>query len=78
MRRRRELFERERQVAAKLPDLSLRILDHARDHGRVNIADAVILTGARRNTLKQHFKPLRKRGLLAGHGEARGAWCSLH
>ena len=34
-------------------------------------------TGASRNTLKLHFKTLRERGLLALHGQGRGAWCSL-
>lgn len=77
MRRLREKVERERLLVAKLPDLSIRIMDHARDHGRVTIADAVILTGASRNTLKLHFKALRERGLLALHGEGRGAWYSL-
>ena len=77
MRRLREKVERERLLAAKLPDLSLRILDHARDHGRVTIADAVVLTGVSRNTLKLHFKALRKRGLLVLHGEGRGAWYSM-
>ena len=74
MRRLREKVEREWLLVATLPDLSLRILDHARDHGRVTIADAVVLTGASRNTLKLHFKALRERGLLALHGEGRGAW----
>ncbi len=77
MRRLREKVERERLLLAKLPDLSIRILDHARDHGRVTVADAVILTGASRNTLKLHFRALRQRGLLALHGEGRGAWYSM-
>ena len=64
MRRLREKVERERLLVAKLPDLSLRMLDHARDHGRDTIADAVVLTGASRNTLKLHFKALRERELL--------------
>jgi hypothetical protein len=64
MRRLREKVERERLLVATLPDLSIRILDHARDHGRVTVADAVVLTGASRNTLKLHFKALRERGTL--------------
>jgi Fic family protein len=77
MRRMREKVEREWLLTSKLPDLSLRILDHARDHGRVTIADAVAITGASRNTLRLHFKTLRERGLLALHGQGRGAWYSL-
>jgi Fic family protein len=77
MRRLREKVERERLLISKLPELSLRILDHARDHGRVTIADAVVLTGASRNTLKLHFRALREQGLLTLHGEGRGTWYSL-
>jgi Fic family protein len=77
MRRLREKVERERLLLARLPDLSIRILDHARNHGRITIGDAVTLTGASRNTLKLHFKALRERGLLVLHGQGRGAWYSL-
>jgi Fic family protein len=77
MRRLREKVERERLLLAELPELAARILDHARDHGRITIADAVALTGASRNTLKVHFKSLRERGLLELHGQGRGAWYSL-
>ncbi len=77
MRRLREKVERERLLLAKLPDLSIRILDHAREHGRITIADAVTITGASRNTLKLYFKTLRERGFLVLHGEGRGAWYSL-
>ena len=55
-------------VVAKLPDLAIQTLDHARDHGRVTIADAVTITGASRNTLKLHFKTLRDQGFLELHG----------
>ncbi|WP_295392947.1 Fic family protein [uncultured Thiodictyon sp.] len=77
MRRLREKVERERLLLARLPELATRILDQARDHGRISISDAVTLTGASRNTLKLHFKALRERGLLVLHGEGRGAWYSL-
>ncbi len=77
MRRLREKVERERLLLAQLPDLAVQILDHARDHGRITIAEAVVVTGASRNTLKLHFKTLRERGLLALHGQGRGAWYSL-
>jgi len=77
MRRLREKVERERLLLARLPGLAIQILDHARDHGRVTIADAVAITGASRNTLKLHFNTLRERGLLALHGQGRGAWPSL-
>jgi Fic family protein len=77
MRRLRGKVERERLLLAKLPSLAIQILDHARDHGRVMIGDAVAITGASRNTLKLHFKTLRERGLLVLHGQGRGTWYSL-
>jgi len=77
MRRLREKVERERLLLARLPDLSIGLLDHARDHGRISIGEAQTLTGANRNTLKLHFKALRERGLLVLHGQGRGAWYSL-
>ena len=77
MQRLREKVEREKLLLAKLPDLSIQILDHVRDHGRITVGDAVTLTRASRNTLKSHFKMLRERGLLVLHGRGRGAWYSL-
>jgi Fic family protein len=77
MRRLRDKVERERLLVAKLPDLSIQILDHARDHGRITIADAVTFTGSSRNTLKLHFKALKEQGLLVLHGQGRGAWYCL-
>ena len=77
MRRLRKKVERERLLLGTLPELAVQILDHARDHGRVTIGAAVAITGASRNTLKLHFKTLRERGLLALHGQGRGAWYSL-
>jgi hypothetical protein len=69
--------ERERLLLACLPDLSIQLLEHARDHGRISLGEAETLTGANRNTLKLHFKALRERGLLVLHGQGRGAWYSL-
>jgi len=48
-------IEREKIVLAALPQLSARIIEHAREHGRIIIGDMVRLTGTSRNTLKQHF-----------------------
>lgn len=77
MRRLRQKVEREKLLLEKLPELSVKILDHVRDHGRVTVSDAVRFTGASRNTLKPHFKSLLERGLLTLHGRGRGAWYSL-
>ena len=70
-------IERERIVLASLPELSLQIVDFAREHGRVTIGEAVRLTGASRNTLKQHFRSLVERGHLNQHGKGRGVWYEL-
>src|SRR5271166_5858292 len=51
-------IERERLVLTALPELSVRILEYAREHGRVTMADMIRLTGASRNTLKEHFRRL--------------------
>ena len=70
-------IEREKFLASSLPELSLRILDHARQHGRVSIGDVIKLTGASRNTLKQQFRQLVEKGRLAKHGGGRTTWYTL-
>ena len=69
--------ERERIVLAALPNLSLQIVEFAREHGRVTIGDAIKLTGVSRNTLKQHFRNLDERGHLNQQGSGRGVWYEL-
>lgn len=77
VRRLRKKVERERIVLAALPDLSLQIVEFAREHGRVTMAEAIKLTGASRNTLKQHFRGLSERHHLERHGSGRGVWYGL-
>jgi len=69
--------EREKLVLAPMPELSMRIVEFAREHGRVTIGEAVKLTGVSRNTLKQHFRALVERGTLNQHGSGRGVWYDL-
>ncbi len=69
--------ERERLVLASLPELSLQIVEFAREHGRVTIGQAMKLTGVSRNTLKQHFRALVERGHLKQRGSGRGVWYEL-
>ena len=69
--------EREKLVLAALPELSLHIVEFAREHGRITIGEAVKLTGASRNTLKQHFRALVEHGHLNQHGSGRGVWYEL-
>ncbi len=70
-------IERERLVLSSLPELSVKILDQAREHGRVSIGDMVKITGASRNTLKQYFRLLVEKGHLTMHGKGRTVWYSL-
>ena len=77
VRRLEKKVEREKVVLAAMPELSLQIVDFAREHGRVTIGEAIKLTGASRNTLKQHFRSLVERGTLNQHGSGRGVWYDL-
>jgi len=77
VRRLEKKVEREKLVLAALPELSLQIVEFAREHGRVSIGDAIKLTGASRNTLKLHFRSLTKLGHLKQHGRGRGVWYDL-
>lgn len=78
VRRLEKKIEREKIVLATLPALSLQIVEFAREHGRVTIGEVIKLTGASRNTLKQHFRSLVERGTLDQHGGGRGVWYDLH
>jgi Fic family protein len=77
MKRLAKKSEREKIVLSSLPDLSLHILDHAREHGRVSMGDIIKLTGASRNTLKQQFRQLVDKGHLTKHGGGRTTWYTL-
>ena len=77
VRRLEKKVEREKIVLASMPELSLKIVEFAREHGRVTIGGIIKLTGASRNTLKQHFRALVERGALNQHGSGRGVWYDL-
>ncbi len=77
MKRLEKKVEQEHLVLAALPELSLQILEYARDHGRVTVKDMVILTGASRNTLKEHFRKLVENRQLTMQGKGRGVWYRL-
>jgi Fic family protein len=69
--------EREKLVLATLPELSVQILDYTRNHGRVTIGDIIRITGANRNTLKEHFRRLIELGHLTRYGIGKGSWYTL-
>ncbi|MHB8472898.1 MAG: Fic family protein [Gammaproteobacteria bacterium] len=77
VRRLEKKIEREKIVLAAMPELALQIIEFARAHGRVTIGEVTKLTGASRNTLKQHFRTLVERGHLNQHGSGRGVWYEL-
>jgi len=69
--------EREKNALAVLSELSVKILDYARDHGRVTTHDMVREIGASPNTLKSTFTSLVEKGLLVRQGGGRSTWYSL-
>ena len=68
--------EREKNALTALPELAIKILDYARDHGRVTSRDMVREAGASPNTLKATFTSLVEKGLLARYGGGRSTWYS--
>lgn len=70
-------LERERVFLGALPELSVQLLECCREHGRLTVATARELTGANRNTVKDHLRRLTKAGHLVRHGAGRGTWYAL-
>jgi Fic family protein len=68
--------EREKS-AITLTDLAVKILDYARDHGRVTTRDMVREHGASANTLKSTFGSLVEKRLLVRRGGGRSTWYAL-
>ncbi len=77
VRRLEKKVEREKIMLAAMPELQLQIVEFAREHGRITIGETIKLTGASRNTLKQHFRALVERGTLNQYGSDRGVWYDL-
>ena len=70
-------IEHERLILGDLPELSVQILELCREHGRVTVAEVTKVTGANRNTIKDHIKALKHAGHLVQHGAGRGTWYGL-
>jgi len=70
-------IEQEHLILGDLPELSVKILELCRQRGRVTVAEVVKVTGANRNTIKDHFKALVRANHLARHGAGRGTWYVL-
>ena len=66
-------IERERLLAS-LPPLSGQLVALAREHGRINVSNAVKITKANRNTIKAHLRNLTATKKLKKMGAGRGTW----
>lgn len=77
MRRLERKIQKEKIMMDSLPEISVKILDHIKQHGRVTIGEMAKLTGLNRNTLKEHFRSLAEKGHILLHGSGRGSWYSL-
>ena len=68
-----EKIERERK-ALTLPELPVKILHLAREHGRISISFISNVLEANRNTVKKHVQQLAKNGRLVKQGKGRGTY----
>lgn len=59
-------------ASAKLPPLSLQMIELIRSRGPTSVAEVVAVTGANRSTVKAHFKRLVGDGYLVSEGLSRG------
>lgn len=66
--------EREQILVAKLPELSVRILELASEHGQLTISQIVNITGANRNTIKKHLQTLVANRQISQYGKGKGTW----
>lgn len=67
-------IEREQILVARLPELSVRILELTTEHGRLSVSQIVDFTGANRNTVKKHLQSLVANQHLTQHGKGKGTW----
>ena len=67
-------IEREKILVEALPELSVHILELAKEHGRLTIGQIVQITGANRNTVKKHLQGLVSAQHLGQHGKGKGTW----
>ncbi len=57
-----------------IPPLSQEILELTKGRGKITVRDAVKITGANRNTIKNHIQQLVHKGLLKQMGIGKGTW----
>jgi Fic family protein len=67
---------RERLMVERLPELSVKILELAKAHGRITNSQVADVTGANRNTIKRHLQALVSANQLVQHGTGKATWYS--
>lgn len=67
-------MEREKIIVEMLPDLSIQILELAKEQGKVTTSLIVKFTGANRNTVKKHLQSLVVANHLTQYGIGKGTW----
>lgn len=72
-----EKVEEGRLMLSSMPELAEKIVELARAHGRVSVAEIVRATGANRNTVKLRLSILVRDGILSRHGQGRTTWYVL-
>ncbi len=70
-------IELEKIRVERLPELSSQIIGYVRQYGRVTMGDIVMVTGASRNTLKDHFRRLLDQGYIVRQGNGKATWYTL-
>jgi Fic family protein len=69
--------EREKVLISSLPDISIKIIEYATQHGRVTMGEMISLTQISRNTLKEHFRSLVAQRKMRRYGSGKGSWYEL-
>ena len=60
-----------------LPELLAKVVELAKEHGRITIGEVVKITGANRNTVKKHLQSLVSMRHLSQHGTGKGTWYGI-
>ena len=64
------------KIAHALPDVSIQILNLAKEHGRVTVSFVTNVLKVNRNTVKKHLQHLVRTEKLVLHGKGRGSYYS--
>lgn len=71
-------IERELIFQTSLPELSVKILELVKDHGRITTGEIEKYLGESRSTIKARISDLVKQEKLIRHGKGRSTWYSLN